>query len=299
MTITAKIIIAILTVHALWGLGQFIFQQDFGLQKIGETDLAPDQPAIAKFTLCLSPSCEGESEGMKIVRAYGPYPHPNSFAGALVIGLILLLSLKKNPEPKTKTIIFGILLIALLLTFSRAALLAFLIFFLLYQIKKPNKKLILITLVVLLTFSPLLLARQQDSQDVALPERYSGYKWSVELIQANYLTGVGYDNYKTALANYLNTNHIPHQPWQIDYVHSVPLLIIAQWGIVRGALLFTLLFWLFRKNPIILFSLTPIIFLDHYLITQATPLILLIILGYNTNTHANSFRLSSPSSRNR
>jgi hypothetical protein len=258
-------ILIILSLHACWGLLQFSLQRDLGLSFLGESRLAATFPGVANFT---------NSSGQKIIRSYGPYAHPNIFAGTLSLGLLMALSFLSNKHLAPTLIIFT----ALLAAFSRSALLAttFLSFFL------RSRRLFSLFILLLLLFLPLWFFRSTDSSDVAYPERLTGFKWSLGLLRENGLwNGVGPGHYPAALSASLNEHQISFAPWQVDYVHSVPLLLLVEWGIIPTFFLLLLLFFhlpsfLSLKHLPFLIFLLPLLALDHYLLTQTTPLLLLI-----------------------
>jgi O-antigen ligase len=128
----------------------------------------------------------------------------------------------------------------------------------------------------------LLLQRVTDQRDVAVSERWRGYGWSVQIIKSNSVWyGNGLTNYKVELRSFLDSQGISYQPWEIDYAHSVPLMIVAQFGIVGGgALLIIIGWWLLRVLPresfVAMLALGPALVLDHYFITKPVALMYLL-----------------------
>ncbi len=104
----------------------------------------------------------------------------------------------------------------------------------------------------------------------------------------NPLFGVGLNNFTTRVEEYSQTHEIVRF---VQPVHNLPLLVLAENGIIGNLLLFLLIKKMFkvqslkskvqRKGSIpntqypILISLLPIILLDHYLLTNQTGMILL------------------------
>ena len=82
--ITPKIIfgsIAVLAaLQALIGVGQFAIQRSFGLGILGESTLSPNVPGVAKIPVA----------GLRLIRGYGTFPHPNVLAAFLLLGLFSL-----------------------------------------------------------------------------------------------------------------------------------------------------------------------------------------------------------------
>jgi O-antigen ligase len=131
-------VIAVLLQSAL-AVGQFLIQDDFGLQRLGESPLDPAAAGVARI----------EIGDITIMRAYGTFPHPNVLAAYLVGALFAVLALSRTSDvfPASKRLIEWSslraflfnkrqipnvwwliavlpLMFALLVTFSRAALAA-------------------------------------------------------------------------------------------------------------------------------------------------------------------------------
>lgn len=275
---TKKIIflcLTILSIHGVWGISQFIFQKDFGLNYLGESHLSVEQNGVAKFLF----------QGQKIIRAYGLYAHPNIFSAAMLVGIILLLNSVWNENKKIFYFSFLIFLVALLTTFSRAAIIGLFIFLAINFFKKKNIKIIfLLTLICVTLFAPLYFYRTTDSEDRGVSERKSGAVWAMQIIKQNSWRGVGVGNYSEALKSYLEKNKIEYNKWEVQPVHSVPLLFFAEWGIVglivvSGGLVIALKQ---KKSELItlLIVLSPVILFDHYLATQTAPLVWVLLLAH-------------------
>ena len=117
--------IGLVVLQAQWGLLQFILQHDLGFTFLGEPHLTAGTNGVAKFMM----------QGTKIIRAYGPYLHPNALAASLVAGLQMCAFFMINLGRQKKSARYGVsiyimftsffILLALLVTFSRAGLLGF------------------------------------------------------------------------------------------------------------------------------------------------------------------------------
>ncbi len=284
----------VISFHALWGISQFILQHDLGLTRLGESKINIHEPAVAKIDLPYAP--------FKLLRAYGPYKHANSFAGVLVISLTLFpLSLHRErdgvlrrPKPclparqawrRLEVLAFFLLTLAIFTTFSRAAIFSFLLL-LIFNAKIFFKlKYLLLLAILVLTFFPLMFYRFSftRSEDRAVPERISSIQWASEVIEENnFWQGTGIGHYPAALKNYLDSHSINYQPWQIDFVHSAPILLVAEWGIIP--ILFLMFasrlvtgYWLLVPMPLLL-ALTPILLTDHYFVTQLAPALFLLLV---------------------
>lgn len=280
----AVLLISILTLHALWGLGQFSLQRDFQLDQLGETQLRIDTPGIAKFLVTNT----NQSTSPKLLRAYGPYPHPNSLGGALVIGLSAVVPFLRRHYPAPLTVILGFILLGIVVTFSRSAWIATTIaLFFLYLVpdfgnkKFRNASIVWVIGITLLVFVPLWYSRLTDPQDVAAGERLLGTAAAWELITRDPWWGVGMGQYQAALVTLWQDSGITYSPWQIAPVHSVPLLLLAQYGIAGTLLLLLTLIPLLHqrhvKNWLMLLPLLPLLLFDHYLFTQIAPLTLALV----------------------
>lgn len=265
--VIALILITISLINAQWGLAQFIAQEDFHLQTIGESDIGSLIAGVAKF---------GED---KLIRAYGYYSHANVYAGVLAIGSVLTVRLFRKRKDRLGLVFLGILFLGEMVAFSRSGIIATLVSFLLIRDKKETRsKFLLMVGIITIIFLPFWTERLSDKNDNSNLERVSGIKWSVELIKDHPLFGIGIKGYKAALDEYLGGVNESYDEWQIDYVHSVPFLITAKVGLAGVTLLIfaVILFikrWYYRDNLVYLLVLVPLIMFDHYLATQASPLL--------------------------
>jgi len=99
-------------------IGQSVLQRSIGLQPIGEYLLDPGWSGVSIVS-------DGAT---RFLRAYGLSDHPNILGGCLAFGLIVLLVLYFVQAGRGRALIgvtFALMALALLLTFSRAAWLAF------------------------------------------------------------------------------------------------------------------------------------------------------------------------------
>lgn len=286
----ATVVLTIIVIHAVWGIGQFILQRDLDLTRLGESKINIYEPAVAKIQINFPP--------FKLLRAYGPYKHANSFAGVLVLGLALLsLHRERNevrvakqtpsslPSPYPgrrdwRIFIFFLLTLALATTFSRAAIFSFLLVIIFNAKIFFKLKYFLLLAVIVLTFFPVMFYRFSftGSNDKAIPERINSVQWASEIItENNFWQGTGIGHYPSALKNYLDSHSATYQPWQIDFVHSVPILLVAEWGIVATLILILALYFILDTKYLILLCLAPILLTDHYFVTQLSPAVFLLL----------------------
>ena len=261
------------------GLFQFIFQSTFANKYLG---------------LSIHPAWEAGSAVVvgdfgRLVRAYGPFSHPNIFGGYLVIVLLTAVSFFKDQKNFIKYFLVGLLLLTLFFTFSRSAILTvlfLLIGFLVYSIINKNtliKKMSIFGLVLffILLFSlwPVFHSRLSSgsiNEVQSIEERTSGIGQSLFLWSENKWFGVGISNY--TLAFYNSNPNI--DPWLFQPVHNVALLALSELGIFGvGLVIFVFgsflvyftqgktkkdIFWLIYLS----FCLFIILNLDHYLYTS-------------------------------
>ena len=105
--------------QATVAIPQSILQRSVGLQVIGEYLLDPSWRGVSIIS-------DGAT---RILRAYGLSDHPNILGGCLAFSLLVLLTVYLRVERKISLILgiaFALLSLALLMTFSRSAWLAFL-----------------------------------------------------------------------------------------------------------------------------------------------------------------------------
>ncbi|MFA5187802.1 MAG: O-antigen ligase family protein [Patescibacteria group bacterium] len=199
-----------------------------------------------------------EANGTRWLRAYGSFAHPNILAGCLVVSclfLVVLLILSKHKWEKVFLwICWPIILAGLFFTFSKSAFLALGIGFLFLSIfiflSYENKAKIilsqligsgfLVLAVLTLFYSQSVFTRingEERLEQKSMTERTLYFEQAKDLIQANWLKGVGLGNYTLALFNYLPAK----QPvWFYQPVHNVYVLAAVELGIL-GFIIFVLI----------------------------------------------------------
>lgn len=231
--------------------------------------------------------------GSRILRAYGTLSHPNVLGGFLAVSLVLTFYLwlkreeqsyfKKEARLFTLFFIstFSFIFTALLLSFSRAALLAAAVATLFLSIKfykniwpKENILRFFIGLILLIFLSFWLaigsLYLNRFSSDnrleiISSSERLSSLVVSKDIIESN-IVGVGAGNYAKYLENiYQEQPGFVYQP-----VHNVFLLMAAESGIWTPLFFIAFVFLLlFKKKKPLLGSLSLLLLVlflfDHWL----------------------------------
>ncbi|MFW9878366.1 MAG: O-antigen ligase family protein [Candidatus Thorarchaeota archaeon] len=339
VTHTLLTFIASSFLQAILGIAQYLKQGSFNLKIFGEVDLSPVLQNISKIDV----------EGTKMIRAYGTFPHSNVLAGFLFISIIFticlmfiilnkvgvihelpLLRIIKLPP---LVLILYILSLGLLLTFSRSGWLACLISilfiiisilflspafrtFLVNQFRKNFSKInIIIVLILFIGITLAIFWPQITSRDIGSnPEdeySVSGrtlYNYlASDIIKDNLLLGVGPGLFVNHLGKYLSENLTW---WQLQPVHNVYLLILAEQGLLGFIAFIIFIFYIlsqirhfnfkqkgndFTKQILIisfasiLFSLFIIMLFDHYLwdIQQGVLCFFLILGLFYTGTNLN------------
>jgi O-antigen ligase len=289
--------IYVLLFAALWvsilAIVQFFLQRSVGglLYFFGERSFSAQTPGIANASL----------SGSLVLRPYATFPHPNVLGGflAAVITVTIYWGLhpilqKKDMNKNALFILGGIFLslMALLLSMSRSAILAFFLVMMFYVLRmKTMRKNILTGGIILLLISALVLILFDLSPrflelkitDESVVSRITQIAQAMRTIDSYPLFGVGLQNYLIQLGK-MESKYQILQP-----VHNVFFLVWSEMGIV-GVLCMVIFFvWLFkrikddpflvREGKFALFFL--IIFLgmfDHYLYTLHQGRMLLSLL---------------------
>jgi O-antigen ligase len=197
---------AMVGVQALIGVAQVVGQESLGLRALGEYALDPNVPGVSIIWTENEP---------KLLRAYGLADHPNILGGLLGVGLLLLATGFIASRPFVLSImlsVFALGAVALLLTFSRAAMLGFgaglaLVFALLAYRRDWSRAgvwlgaclaALLFASVFLLPYAPYLISRANPSASVegstearSLSERDALAKNANEIFIKHPLTGAG------------------------------------------------------------------------------------------------------------
>jgi len=273
--------------------GQYIQQKSLGLKFLTESPLSPEISGVAKIVV----------NGVKIIRPYGTFPHPNVLAVFFLICIFFLYFLWLRKEHSFKNYIFlsisfFFLFFALFLTYSRLTMSVLILSSIIYFIllfKKHKKQVLALLLLIVICSSiisflawPEISSRFQVSmgdQSVGLRLFYNQTAFSI--IQEFPLFGIGFGNFVWEIREMLNLLN----PWVHQPVHNIYLLIGSEVGLIGLILLFMFLYQLIRGNCkrqnnehyLLLFILFSFLFLglfDHFFWTlQQGQLIFWIVLG--------------------
>ncbi len=266
----------------LGGIFQFVlstiqFVSKHSLQGIlyffGERPLSLSMPGIAKASIT----------GVEILRPYGTFSHPNSLAGFYILLYILVLTNKKfTAYPFFKFIFLLVSSLIVLLSFSKVALMVFLIVNIIYIWKSSLKKncaaCFVSRIIVLLILSAVFMQAKTDP--FSLQKRIFLSQNALEIIKQNPFFGVGLGNYLISQHQFSVTyTDLLNQP-----VHNVFLILLSEVGVIP---LFILLAFFFKrlkiainKAPYVFIGLFIIGLFDHYVITlQQNFLLVAVLLG--------------------
>lgn len=256
------VILQFILKHSIQGIFYFL----------GERFISLSNPNVAKAALA----------GVEFLRPYGTFSHPNSMGGFYLLLYAFFLENKKIISPFLKMFFLFMSSTLIFLSFSKIAILSFIVINLFYAFKtKLAKKCLFCFLSRIITFSLLALIFFQAKTDPStIGKRLELTKNAAAIIIAHPVFGVGIGNYlvaqsafTTKFADFIN------QP-----VHNIFLLYFAQVGIVMGFLqiiIFKKNLIKFAKTWVLIFLAAAITgFFDHYWITlQQNFLLLSFILG--------------------
>jgi len=301
-------------------IAQFFLQHSVGgmLWFLGERAFDINTPGIARIQilpLLLSYRLTVLSS-TELLRPYATFPHPNVLGGFLAVILPLFITMfatiQINHQRITNSyeytnifikiyawsvIILGI--IAIILTFSRSAWVAFIALFVLLKIKNWNfisnfkfqisnlyVSVVLVVLVVLVGFSlPYFQTLTLENESVYVRNELSNA--AISIWKTSPIIGVGLGNFLVELPTYY-----PHREiFFLQPVHNIYLLLLSETGIV-GIFFCAYFLWklykhIARKRLFVICHLSFVILLllgavDHYPLTlQQGQLLLTILISFN------------------
>lgn len=229
-----------LIANAVLTIGQAIIQNDVGLRALGEFAFSPDTPGVSVV----------EAGGLRWVRPYGLLPHPNILAGSLLVGLFAASTLIFSDRQRWR--VLGMVAVALgfgalLLTFSRAAWIAFagggvvILLLLLRQIVRPPRRrsvgialalLIGVGVIFVIAYRPLVSARAgvgEESLELrSVSDRLVLTDFALRSIRERTGFGVGIGNFPWRASYYIS---LTTYDMRGDNVHQVYLSAAAELGL--------------------------------------------------------------------
>ncbi len=234
-----KIFVASGVFQSLIAILQFFNQGSLGLKHFESGIYNANIPGVATFFV----------NGVKFIRAYGTASHPNVLAVFLLLSIFCLYYLyietrmTRISTRMTRIVLLFVLMLGLLLTFSRAIILVFiagsLLFFLIafLRLEKPLKSKIVFlfilfaichTLFAILLWpeiSARFLTISPEEQAVTLRVYYNDIALSI--IKEKPLLGLGLGNFVFYLLNNFKFNEF----WLYQPAHNLYLLIASEIGV--------------------------------------------------------------------
>ncbi len=265
--------------EALISWGQIVKQASLGglLWFLGERSFSVATPGIART----------EINHQLTLRPYGTFSHPNSLAGFILISILLQFYLAKR-KIVNKNALFWASLFAgtttLFLTFSRIAILTFVLIFLLelgrkISREKLSKRFLLIFIGLgLILFSSLYIVKTSlvsfNLKNPSINNRLLLIKTAGRMFQSSPLIGVGLNNFIYRLPRFWPQSKISLL-W-LQPVHNIYFLVLAETGLIGFSIVLLLLKNLLRgsegflfqqdlKNIFLAIGITGIF--DHYWLT--------------------------------
>lgn len=222
-------------------------------------------------------------DGVRSLRAYGSFPHPNIFGGYLAIGLLSLFAYRSVDETPKQRLFIGIvsliLGLGLILTASRSAIFGLGLGLVMAMVSRrlQTRKLVaaIATTAVFLAFlvtyaAPSVVTSLRGGgalEQRSVSERVQQYRdWPTTMHGLDWLIGNGPRNYVFALAD----EHPQQSVWDYQPIHNVPLLMLSELGVmgVLLALIFGCLSFRHVATPAAIgmaACLCVIMCFDHYL----------------------------------
>jgi O-antigen ligase len=243
---------------ALGSCAALVLQVFFGFWQFAVQSTAFMAPLGLQWPAALQPALRGVSvvellDGTRLLRVYGSLPHPN-ILGGLVIGLLpgpTLLFMARERRDFRMPVLFGLALVLLVLTFSRAAWIGLAVATLIVILRRQGldrKRLLALGaagsiglfaaliplrqyILVRVTDAPVFSEQSSREMRVWLAER------SLEVIRGHPWLGVGFGSYTVASAGGLSPQSLGvGADFLLEPVHNVLLLAQAELG-VAGTLL--------------------------------------------------------------
>ncbi len=241
-----KIVSVLGSIESIIGIIQFHLKHSFGLHVLGEPVFNTMTDGIAKIDL---------SNGLKVVRAYGTFSHPNSLGAFLVIALaftIYLIFSQKRTWPYYLSFLF--ILTGITVTFSRGAILteSVLIIGVIINLlaKKVLKSKELAVFLGVLALGIIIssvsygtyLSKRATVEDNSTSLRIQYDKEGLEIGEHHALFGVGYGNVIYSMNNLIPIN----QPsWMIQPPHNYLIIVSDETGLIGLGLFMAFLGYIF------------------------------------------------------
>lgn len=266
-------------IQSIIGIWQFIIQHSIGLFWLKESLISPNISGVAKLVF----------GGSKMIRAYGLFPHPNILGGFLLLSITLTLSSQKmffaHPEEKKCStpapynvprgtfilglnifssakmnqyvlwIIIAVQIVALLLTFSKSAMMGLIVsltyifvprgtnwqnlFRMAKNVPRGTQKKLFLAGLIILVLAYLFHPSTNSFITKSIQDRLFLTNVSRGTILSNPIFGLGIGQFVLNMQHYANQTLLD---WQYQPVHNVFMLIWTELGLI-GLLIFIILLW--------------------------------------------------------
>lgn len=234
----------------------------------GERTFNSQTPQIANTSI----------NGELILRPYATFPHPNVLGAFLVFSIIfVLLSINFGKSKITKATLFSFMIAipALILTFSRSAILVFVISMVLIIGKKyaEGKKTINYMISLAVIIGTILLTNIRfrfipNFSDSSFIDRKDLILAGIKMIERKPLFGVGLNNFLPELPKYFSGSE---KVFYVQPVHNILILAISQIGFLAAGIIIYFLYLVFKKTNfwgrILIFDVFLFSMVDHYFLT--------------------------------
>lgn len=283
--LTFVLVSAVAFLESVLGIWQFFSQSSFASTLLGMSGYESWQAGVSVL----------KNESGRWLRAYGTFPHPNMFGaylGAILAGVVgyAVFSAKKLIVPVS---IILVLLLGLIVSFSRSAWIGIVLSFVLlavsvvvygdreqkYRLAKILGIIGVATGIFISVLHETVFPRFDGSviqKEASIIDRTMLARQAMEIIKEHLVFGVGAGNYTLAVMR----KHPEISVWDVQPVHDVFLLVFAELGVIGALLFIGFLVSVFvrgfknlfsedkKENAIfiiVLLSLLPSLFLDHFL----------------------------------
>lgn len=271
-----------LIIPGLLGIGQVIFDASPASTVLG---------TAARDAMSLGDAVTVH-DGVRELRAYGSFPHPNVFGGYLAVGALAVVALAKGEKKNGKRVLLVIALlltVALVLTGSRSAILGLLLGIglagLVQRMKNTAKARMAVIPIALVVIGGALIASFAApsivagirgggaTEDRSLMERMIQYANYPRVVADDIVLGSGLGTYVIEAAEVEPGLEV----WAYQPIHNVPLLILAEIGLLGALIVFAWSSSIDRINfarfpnrdALVAFAMgnvvLVILFFDHYI----------------------------------
>jgi O-antigen ligase len=225
----------------------------------------------------------------RFLRSYGAFSHPNVFGGFMFVASSISILAYRKWKKNWYVFVLFFEMIALFLSFSRSAWLAFIIclFIFIFIYRKTLfefRKIFLVISIPVLFLSIFLFPLVQTRiignsmyEVQSITYRMSGYAEVIDILRGHLLFGTGIGNYTFLLMN----NSMDMSVYAYQPVHNTFFLFFVELGLIGSILFLFFLYKLYRisniSNIVLIFLLLPmglIACVDHYLFSSYSGIVM-------------------------